>query len=536
VQQWKATKRLHNLGKQRYPQKRRYEEQVKKVADLEKELHLYVLETMQRLLEKYMELNAKISAIQRFPIYSDTPREKHLINNAKVVYRRSNDRFAPLMYDIMHLLEQIELLPGGWNFFQQPSYQQPVSHSWHRNPAHPQYKHNHDKAEKIHLSILKDAALAVQAVDEFWAVKKLTAEDNAKLKEYASTPPFPIKYTITPWRDSAPDAEEDTRPLDWRNRLDWYSMQGIQNEGMQGIENADSSVLFHNTHKEIDSQWRSRGRMENLLANLQSAWTLLERLPINNEDLLDLKDDENQGHQWSCPHCRLNWTENPPLQATCPGGEGMQGSSRSFGNLIKAKHHIQKSLHYLNVNEAFGSPIRHRRTLHRLPGYEGVSYFPPKNAKYVHKAKVHFEGADFKGTGDRHFWVRLEISFEIITTSFETMKTFKGKEKRKTIKAKVLNITKYNEDGEKQILKEDQQHEIGSVVEIQQATRPKQVIITTSADDPFLRSVKWRLDIPFADLAKIGDQRIEDDLQDLLWEMDDVEETLKREQNLREKR
>ena len=178
--------------------------------------------------------------------------------------------------------------------------------------------------------------------------------------------------------------------------------------------------------------------------------------------------------------------------------------------------HLRRAQDIIN-NEGFGGPIRHRRTLHRLPGYESVPYFPPKHAKYVHNAKVHFQGRDFKGTGDRHFSVRLEISFEIIGTSLETIKTFEGKEKRKKITVKVLNITKYNEDGEKQLLTEDQQNEIGSVVGIYRSIKdPRQATIITSADEPFLRSLKWRLDIPFADLAKVGDQRIEDDLQDLL--------------------
>lgn len=197
-----------------------------------------------------------------------------------------------------------------------------------------------------------DAAFAVEAVREFRIVNKITAEDNAKQKKYKSTPPFPIKYTTTPWRDSAPSAKPDTRPLDWRNRLDWYSMKGVENEGIKGREHQDSISIsrFRYPYEEIPSEWRSRGRMENLLANLQSAWRLLEELQPYSEDIRYLEYlEENQGHQWSCPVCRLNWSESPPLQATCPGGEGMQGSSRSFGNLIKAKQHIQKSLHYLNM-------------------------------------------------------------------------------------------------------------------------------------------------------------------------------------------
>jgi len=385
MQQWKSVKQLHNLGKRVYAQKERYKEQKKKIAELERELHLYVLETMDELVVKYFELNEKISpestvqaekflcrkidddddggcgddddddddvqqtGRRRSRRISRRNREK----NREVIYQNNTDRFASLMYEIVHLLEQIELLPGGWNFFERPPYQQPVSHSFH-NPPYPEYQIDHQEAEKIQKAIMRDFPLAVEAVREFRIAKKITAEDNAKLKKYES-PPFPIKYTTTPWMHSAPSAKPDTRPLDWRNRLDWYSMKGVENEGMKGIENKDSSIsvsLFHYPYEEIPSQWRSRGRMENLLANLQSAWRLLEELTPNDEDVLDLEDleeDENQGDQWSCPVCRLNWTKRPPLQATCPGGEGMQGSSRSFGNLIKAKQHLQKSIHYLRM-------------------------------------------------------------------------------------------------------------------------------------------------------------------------------------------
>ena len=353
MQEWKATKHLHNLGKRKYAEKKRYEEQEKKVAELEKEINLYVLETMEKLLEKYMELNKKISPKipRRFPRHSTVHTERFFSrknhdddDDGEVIYKSNTDRFAALMYEIVHLLEQIELLPGGWNFFQRPPYQRPESHQWHNDPTHPEYQHNHEQAEHTHFLIMRDAALAVEAVHGFRILNKITAEDNAKLKKYESEPPFPIKYTTTPWRDPAPFAKPDTRPLDWRNRLDWYSMKGVENEGMKGIENEDSSISI--SLKEIPSEWRSRGRMENLLASLQSAWRLLLELQV---DVRYLEDDENQGDQWSCPLCRLNWTEHPPLQATCPGGEGMQGSSRSFGNLIKAKQHIQKSLHYLNM-------------------------------------------------------------------------------------------------------------------------------------------------------------------------------------------
>ena len=46
--------------------------------------------------------------------------------------------------------------------------------------------------------------------------------------------------------------------------------------------------------------------------------------------------------------------------------------------------HLRRAQDIIN-NEGCGGPIsegiRHRRSLHMLPGYEGVSCFPPKHSK-----------------------------------------------------------------------------------------------------------------------------------------------------------